>query len=227
MYLLHRFFRHFRQIFDIFHNYSVFLTVYMFYMFSLQEFCFAFLSRHFFEKGNIKKETDPCLHCREAVPCLLYLQASVPHRDPPVVRPSVQILFYADHDHLRRKQVTDPPRPFDQADAVPVDVLIEPDFLHLFRLFDPVYIKMVEGDPSLLVDLQDREGRAVHRLLDTESLREPLCKDSLSCAEVADQGIDLPRRGVLPEEFSNLQGLFWTIGLKYFFQYFFSTIIFL
>ena len=73
MYLLHRFFRHFRQIFNIFHNFSVFLTVYMFYMFSLQEFCFAFLSRHFFEKGNIKKETDPCLHCREAVPCLLYL----------------------------------------------------------------------------------------------------------------------------------------------------------
>ena len=59
------------------------------------------------------------------------------------------------------------------------------DFIHLADITDPVHIEMVQRHSSAVILLDDREGRAVYRLRDSESLSKALRKNCFPDAKIA------------------------------------------
>ena len=98
-------------------------------------------------------------------------------------------------------------RPLNQADAVPIKIILITNLIHFFYITDPVYVKMIKRKASFFILLHNRERRAVHMLGDAQSLCEALGKYGLAHAQVAGQGVDGSGKGFPAQLFTKSSGV--------------------
>ena len=110
--------------------------------------------------------------------------ASKLNRDAAIPKALVKVLLDRDLRRRLRDQLADLLRPLDQAHAVPVEVLLVADLVHLIGILDAVHIKMIQRNPALAVLLNDRKRRAADRLGHAESLRNALGKYCLADTQI-------------------------------------------
>ena len=100
-----------------------------------------------------------------------------------------------------RQDLTDQICPLDQADPISVKAVLISDLIHLGNISDPIYIKMIERQPSFFIALQNGKGRTVHRFHNAKPCCQPLCKHSFSNPKVTDQCIHLSRSSLFSDLF--------------------------
>ena len=93
------------------------------------------------------------------------------------------------------KYLFNQPGPLNQAHAVPEKAVLITDFVHLTDIPNAVYIKMIQGQPPLLILLDNGEGRAVHRTLNPKAGCKSLGEHGLAHAQVAVQAATLELGG--------------------------------
>lgn len=103
------------------------------------------------------------------------------------------ILIFLDSDahRLFGQEIFDEFWPFDEAETTTVEILLKTDVVGLRETLDAVEVEVVDGlSLSVLVFVDDGEGRRVDDILHTQFFAKSLGEGSLSHAHLAVEGKD-------------------------------------
>src|SRR5205807_4584753 len=77
--------------------------------------------------------------------------------------------------------------PFNNANAVAENVLVETDCFQRAKIFQSIKIEMINRQPAATVLVKQREGRACYRQRAVKGLRKPFYELGFACAQIASQ----------------------------------------
>ena len=115
------------------------------------------------------------------------LFSSFLYRNPAEIKSLFQIFFYRDLCPVRRKNLIDQVRPFDQAYTVSIYIVFKTNLVHLFNVTNPIHIKMIERKSSVIIYLDYCKGWTADRFFNPQSFCQSLGKYGLSDAEISYQ----------------------------------------
>ena len=81
--------------------------------------------------------------------------------------------------------------PFDHADTIAKEIIVEADLEGVESGIEAIEVEMVEGEATVVIFVNQAEGRTGDRVRGGEARCEAFDEVSFSCAEIAGEGDDI------------------------------------